>query len=234
MKISCKMAEDLLPLYLDEVCSEDSKAALREHLDSCEACREKLNRMRSQEPVPDITEKKMEMLSYAKKVRKHRIRTVIFAVCVMILAAIILEILCLTAWDLDRIANPTIYEVEEGVWNLTAEKLEVAAEDASQYVLFTNNTKIEVEVTAETDFSGTVKLYDAEYPDDFIMIGDVTQEDNTVTFQNLSAANLYIVSCEGMEGTPVTIGDGRVLSFWKSLCNVLTDIVSYMAEELFN
>ena len=45
MNISCKIAEDLLPLYLDNSCSEDSQAALEEHLKDCPSCRMKLNRM---------------------------------------------------------------------------------------------------------------------------------------------------------------------------------------------
>ena len=47
MNISCKIAEDLLPLYLDNSCSEDSRAALEEHLKDCPSCRMKLNRMQS-------------------------------------------------------------------------------------------------------------------------------------------------------------------------------------------
>ncbi len=39
MKINCQIVEDLLPLYLDEVCSEQSKQAVEEHLRTCEKCR---------------------------------------------------------------------------------------------------------------------------------------------------------------------------------------------------
>ena len=42
MKTSCKIIEDLLPLYADEVCSEESRALVEEHLEECPACREKL------------------------------------------------------------------------------------------------------------------------------------------------------------------------------------------------
>ena len=39
MKLNCKVIEDLLPLYLDEVCSEESRQLVEEHLADCEACR---------------------------------------------------------------------------------------------------------------------------------------------------------------------------------------------------
>lgn len=39
MKISCEIAQDLLPLYCDGVCSQDSKQAVEAHLEGCEKCR---------------------------------------------------------------------------------------------------------------------------------------------------------------------------------------------------
>lgn len=37
--ITCGMAADLLPLYLDGCCSADSGAAIEAHMDTCPACR---------------------------------------------------------------------------------------------------------------------------------------------------------------------------------------------------
>lgn len=41
-EISCEVIQDLLPLYHDGVCSEESKQLVEEHLASCEGCREEL------------------------------------------------------------------------------------------------------------------------------------------------------------------------------------------------
>lgn len=46
MKISCKIIEDLLPLYIDEVCSEDSKKIIEEHLSQCSKCEENFKKMK--------------------------------------------------------------------------------------------------------------------------------------------------------------------------------------------
>ena len=46
MKISCGVAGDLLPLYVDGCCSEESGALLTEHLGECQKCREKWERMK--------------------------------------------------------------------------------------------------------------------------------------------------------------------------------------------
>jgi len=39
MKINCEMAQDLLPLYEDGICSASSRAAVEAHLKECAACR---------------------------------------------------------------------------------------------------------------------------------------------------------------------------------------------------
>ena len=39
MNMNCRIADDLLPLYVDGVCSPDSRALLEEHLRTCPACR---------------------------------------------------------------------------------------------------------------------------------------------------------------------------------------------------
>lgn len=39
MKVPCNIIEDLLPLYHDNVCSEESRAMVKEHLQTCEKCR---------------------------------------------------------------------------------------------------------------------------------------------------------------------------------------------------
>lgn len=45
MKISCKIIEDLLPLYIDDVCSAESRKMVEEHLSGCPGCLGKLKAM---------------------------------------------------------------------------------------------------------------------------------------------------------------------------------------------
>ena len=39
--VTCGIAEDLLPLYMDGCCSKDSRQAVEEHMRTCEKCRKK-------------------------------------------------------------------------------------------------------------------------------------------------------------------------------------------------
>ena len=40
--MNCEIVRDLLPLYEDGLCSEESRGAVEEHLKTCEACRKLL------------------------------------------------------------------------------------------------------------------------------------------------------------------------------------------------
>ena len=45
MSISCEIIKDLLPLYHDGVCSNESKRLVEEHLTHCEGCEAELQAM---------------------------------------------------------------------------------------------------------------------------------------------------------------------------------------------
>lgn len=56
--MNCEIVRDLLPLYHDGVCSEESRRAVEEHLTGCETCRQALADMDA--PLPAAEEKKTE------------------------------------------------------------------------------------------------------------------------------------------------------------------------------
>ncbi|GAA0722290.1 hypothetical protein GCM10008905_13630 [Clostridium malenominatum] len=44
-KISCEIIKDLLPLYYDKVCSNESRITVEEHLTECNSCKKELNKI---------------------------------------------------------------------------------------------------------------------------------------------------------------------------------------------
>lgn len=50
-KLTCGIIRDLLPLYVDNVCSEDSKAIVKEHIAACPMCEAELMNLQS---APDV------------------------------------------------------------------------------------------------------------------------------------------------------------------------------------
>ena len=86
MKVTCEIIEDLLPLYVDNVCSKQSRQAVEEHLRECEKCRSIFESTQAV-PVPHIEpDSPVEDKAIKKGFRKIRIRW--WAAILIILAMI--------------------------------------------------------------------------------------------------------------------------------------------------
>ena len=66
--LSCEIIQDLLPLYVDEVCSKDTRKAVDMHLAVCEACQKSEEQLRRIDFSAQSIEKKE--LDGLKKIRK--------------------------------------------------------------------------------------------------------------------------------------------------------------------
>lgn len=230
MNYNCGVIDDLLPLYLDGVCSEESKAAIEAHLLSCEVCRDKLARMKADNVIPEVikADSGITMTKYAQKVKRHRIRLAIGAVAISVVVACILSLVFLTIKDMHSQANPVIHQVEAGVYNLTANDLEVTATEVDEYIFFTNNAQIEISVSKSVDYSGEILLWNADDRNAprVILYGKITSYEKSCTFTGLSSSHRYIVTCDGNENVMLTVSDGRNVSFFGSMKNVFYDVLT--------
>ena len=57
-KINCNVIKDILPLYVDDLVSEDTKALVESHLKKCDSCMEEYRKMANvlQMPIECVTE----------------------------------------------------------------------------------------------------------------------------------------------------------------------------------
>lgn len=228
MNITCEMAEDLLPLYLEDACSADSRAALEAHLHTCPTCREKRERMERNVPtLPKQSTDAAPLADCARRIRRHRLRTAGLVLLLSILAVCILTVCLLAVDDMHRQANPTVFPVEEGVWNLTAGELETTAETVGEYVLFTNSTRISVSTAEGSGYEGEILLWDAEDDSSPILYGHVDERGNTCVFENLTSARYYRITCEGGANLSLTISEGRIVSFWYSLGEIVNTLLGH-------
>lgn len=82
MKTECGIIQDLLPLYVDGVCSPESQVAVAQHLQECDACRERHRRMTAALPEqaePEELEKGRTLRRGLKKVRRRWILSLVAA-----------------------------------------------------------------------------------------------------------------------------------------------------------
>jgi len=66
-KVSCNIIKDLLPSYLDGICSEDTKQFVEVHIKECETCRTLANMMQKTQLVSEKTDRKT--IDYMKKIK---------------------------------------------------------------------------------------------------------------------------------------------------------------------
>lgn len=65
MKEMCEIIRDLLPLYWDKVCSEESKRMVEEHLQDCQACRKELQLMQDEVDGVELQKKEWNLAEAA-------------------------------------------------------------------------------------------------------------------------------------------------------------------------
>ncbi|MCD8160976.1 MAG: zf-HC2 domain-containing protein [Clostridiales bacterium] len=90
MKLECGIARDLLPLYVEGLCSEESRAALEQHLQECEDCRACCQRMTAENtevaPSPPAGE---ESTRFRRGMRRVRRRWALSLVAVLVAVPLI-------------------------------------------------------------------------------------------------------------------------------------------------
>ncbi len=70
-KISCNIIKDILPLYVDEVVSEDTKEMVDEHLDSCASCREEAEMLKKNMILPSNRTIKISDATIFKNIKRR-------------------------------------------------------------------------------------------------------------------------------------------------------------------
>ncbi|HIZ56654.1 MAG TPA: zf-HC2 domain-containing protein [Firmicutes bacterium] len=86
MKSICSVVQDLLPLYIDHVCQEETAAFVEGHLKECDACREKEQTYRQQLPAQSLPKPKISFARLASTLRKKQVWiSVISVICALLL-----------------------------------------------------------------------------------------------------------------------------------------------------
>lgn len=85
-KVPCNVIRDLLPSYVDQICSKESQEFVNEHLAECKDCSDYLKRISSNNDKLKLNEK--EDFDYMKKIRRHLdLRSLLFMVLIIIITA---------------------------------------------------------------------------------------------------------------------------------------------------
>ena len=126
MKITCNVIKDLLPLYYDHICSEESRKIVEEHLETCESCRKELAYLSGDFTFnANVNEEKIRN-NASKAVKKIRNKNIILGFVTAVCVLAIVFILGLLADSLFKRNSTTLdnskykYTLEAGIYEVGA------------------------------------------------------------------------------------------------------------------
>lgn len=81
MKYNCEIIKDLLPLYVDNICSNQTREIVEEHLNECADCRAYLKELKETIIIENSDDKAEEMTNVLKKLKNKIIkRNIVIAI----------------------------------------------------------------------------------------------------------------------------------------------------------
>lgn len=131
MKYSCDVIKDLLPLYYDKACSEQSKKIVEEHLAECASCRSMMTKLQNNTYENCLHDEKNEIIkNYTRSVKKKALFAGFIVVAVTLLTCFIANLATGNTLDWFFIvltslivfasltAVPMMAEKKKGLWTL--------------------------------------------------------------------------------------------------------------------
>lgn len=117
MNKKCDIIKDLLPLYAENICSDDSRQAVAEHIAECESCRNELNKINTNVAIQADSD-----VSMFKRIKKRaRIEKVVISIVsiVFVLSALwfaqffLINTDCAMDYEKYNLAENVTVEVDE-------------------------------------------------------------------------------------------------------------------------
>jgi competence protein ComGC len=89
MKITCNIIKDVLPLYVENMLSDDSRIMVEEHIEQCQECKAYFNEMRTSHEIP-ADRSAAPLLKIRSTVRKKKIQTSILTMMFALMIFVII------------------------------------------------------------------------------------------------------------------------------------------------
>lgn len=87
MKIECEVIQDILPLYAEDIVSDESRKLIESHLKDCSDCQQELAAMQNEDEIPlDINSNGLKLVK--EKLFKDKFKSVIFSILLTLIISI--------------------------------------------------------------------------------------------------------------------------------------------------
>lgn len=207
--ITCGMAADLLPLYLDGCCSADSGAALEAHMDACPACRAQYAQLRRDlTPAADTEQDRGTdaiARALARKMRRRKRCLRALGAVLGVLLAVFLVFLGKTFVILGQPGGAASAALLAGATDLAGRAVSGTAEEIGAYVFATGTARLVVTADALPDAPVTVRLWQVCETRENTMVATLDAKHRSCIFTNLPPQTLYAVTVDGAPDVQLTV-----------------------------
>ncbi|MCA0970825.1 zf-HC2 domain-containing protein [Halobacillus litoralis] len=200
MKISCHVIRDLLPLYAEDMASQDTRDLVEEHIVYCENCKKQLEEMRTVEAPPVDTDI-APLRNIQQTLRRKKLQTILFSVMVtLVLAVVTIAYLTTPAYIPYNEDAVSIIEKDDGTVLLNFSE-EVAGYNVTEYPKEDDSGSVYDITTWETIWDQNISQSNLE---------------NTVLNPNGETVDaIYYYNTDGSEDTLIygdSVTDGSVVT----------------------
>ncbi|MCD7760161.1 MAG: zf-HC2 domain-containing protein [Clostridiales bacterium] len=161
MKLSCDVMDDLLPLYADGACGQETAALVEAHLADCPRCRARLEQMREPVPSEEAARQRQEEAAALKKSVLAGIRQTVRGFAIAAFALVFLALVTATGTLIYQTWWTYTYDtfVRLPVSDVEVEKCEVQEDGTVYFVLRLDTDLYPFATGVETDEEGNYQLY---------------------------------------------------------------------------
>lgn len=198
MKVTCEVMKDLMPSYVDDICSDDTKELLKEHIQTCSSCKQLLTTM--EQPVSNLklTEDEQDKIKKPfHKIRKRNRIKILISVVLTLAVTIGCMIMIQNVGSIHDIFFPeeiVIINAEEGI-----HEWKNIAFDQSQYLIY-DTIFYKKKITNNANSSGIVTFRILDKEGNIVMDKISMEPGTTKKLNNLENNEKYIVQFLGEAG----------------------------------
>lgn len=192
MKMTCNIVRDLVPSFVDEICSEDSRELINEHIQTCKSCRDYLESMKK--PLLSIDLDNENDIIKAQKPFKKINMIFRIKICIVALAAIVMTLIGAMIAIEVRSVSDFIFPQQMAVVNEEndVESWEAILPDGNQYLNY-NSIFYKKMITNNANSTGSIKMRILDENGTIIMDNLVIEPGVSINLKKLKNNKNYIV-----------------------------------------